>query len=82
MNSVPAADSASPIGAMEKMARPGRPDACSAPLATRKAGAPMIVIVVPNDAPNDNGISSLEGGMLRSRESVSVTGSITAVVVT
>ncbi len=42
----------------------------------------MIVIVVPSEAANESGMSSLDAGMPRSRERVRVTGSITAVVVT
>ena len=42
----------------------------------------MIVIAVPNEAANESGISSFDAGMSRSRERFSVTGSITAVVVT
>ena len=82
MKSVPANDSVSPIGAIEKIPNPARPDFCNVLLAIRKAGAPMIVIVVPSEAANDIGIRSFDAGMFFSRERSSVTGSITAVVVT
>jgi hypothetical protein len=80
-NSVPAADSANPIGAIEKMPRPGRPASRSACEAMRNAGAPMIVIVVPSEAANDIGISRREAGIFRERARSSVTGSMSAVVV-
>ena len=70
------------MGAIEKMPSRGRPACCSIALAMRNAGAPMIVMVVPSEAAKDSGISSFDGGMLRSRASCSATGSITAVVVT
>lgn len=79
---MPAAESAKPIGAIEKMPSPGRPASWSTCEAMRNAGAPMIVIVVPSEAANDMGISSREAGMLRARERSSVTGSMIAVVVT
>jgi len=82
MYSVPSAEMARPIGAMEKMPRPGRPACWSTALATRNAGAPMIVIVVPSEAAKDSGSSSFDAGMLWRRERSSVVGSITAVIVT
>ena len=81
MNAVPASARVKPIGAIEKMPRPGRPACCKTWLAMRNAGAPMMVIVVPREAANERGISSLDGGTPRARERVSVTGSISAVVV-
>ena len=82
MNTVPTADSARPMGAMEKIPKPGRPPCCKMLLAMRNAGAPMIVMVVPSEAANDSGMSSFEAGMFSSREMSSMTGSMTAVVVT
>ena len=73
---------ARPIGAMEKMPRPGRPACWSTALATRNAGAPMIVIVVPSDAAKESGNSSFDAAMLCRRPRSSVVGSITAVIVT
>ena len=69
------------MGAIEKMPNPGRPACCKTWLAIRKAGAPIIVIVVPREAAKDNGISSFDAGIPRSRARLSVTGSINAVVV-
>ena len=82
INRIPSAEILSPMGAMEKIPSAGRLPRSSTSLATRKAGAPMIVIAVPSDAENESGISSFEAGMLRLRERFSVTGNITAVVVT
>src|SRR5437762_5175425 len=82
MNSVPTKEIARPMGAMEKTLSPGRPALWSTPLAMRKAGAPMIVIVVPSEAAKESGISSFDGAIWRSLASVIVVGSITAVVVT
>src|SRR6476469_7393456 len=70
------------MGAIEKIPRPDLPDCCSTVLAIRKAGAPMIVIAVPNDAANDIGINNFDAGNFCSRDKSSVIGSITAVVVT
>jgi hypothetical protein len=42
----------------------------------------MMVMVVPSEAANDSGMSRLEGAMSRSRARLSITGSMTAVVVT
>ncbi len=81
MNSVPAAERLSPMGAIEKIPSPGRPYCCSTLLAIKNAGAPMMVIVVPSEAANDSGISSFEGGMSRSRQRLAMTGNINAVVV-
>jgi len=50
-------------------------------LAMRNAGAPIMVIVVPDEAANEKGINSVDGGTPRSCERCSVTGSINAVVV-
>jgi hypothetical protein len=47
----------------------------------RKAGAPIIVIVVPREAAKDNGISSFEGEIPRSRARLRITGNINVVVV-
>ena len=80
--SVPASVRLRPIGAIEKIPRPDRPDCCNTVLAIRNAGAPIIVIVVPSEAANDMGISSFDAGILRSRERSKVIGSIIAVVVT
>src|SRR3954451_10105472 len=82
MNRVPAADIARPMGAMLNTPRGGRPALSRTLLAIRKAGAPMIVIVVPSEAAIDRGISSRDGAMSRSAASFIVVGSITAVVVT
>ena len=82
INSVPAKERTKPIGAMEKMLNPGRPACRRMPSATKKAGAPIIVIVVPSDAANESGINNFEEGIFRSRDSCSVTGSMMAVVVT
>ena len=81
-NKVPATVIARPIGAIEKMPRPPRPACRSIVLAIRNAGAPMMVIAVPNEAANDIGISSFEAGILRSRARSMVIGSMSAVVVT
>ena len=42
----------------------------------------LMVMVVPSEAATDNGISNFDAGMLRSRDTLSMTGSMTAVVVT
>src|SRR5690349_9051416 len=70
------------MGAIEKIPRPFWPACFSKPSAIRNAGAPMIVIVVPNEAAKDNGINNLEAGMSLSRESFSKGGSIRPVMVT
>ncbi len=83
MKTVPATDIAIPIGEIEKIPSSGRPAFWSASLATRNAGAPMIVIAVPSDAANEIGISSLDAGIpLCSRDRFIATGTMIAVVVT
>ena len=79
---MPATVKLNPIGAIEKIPRPDRPDCLSTVLAIKNAGAPMIVMVVPSEAANDIGINNLEAGSFLSRERSNVIGSITAVVVT
>ena len=79
---MPATVKLNPIGAIEKIPRPDRPDCRRIVLAIKNAGAPMIVIVVPSEAANDIGIKSLEAGSFLSRERSNVIGSIMAVVVT
>jgi len=48
----------------------------------RNADVPMMVIAVPSDAANDRGIKSFEAGISLSRESLSMGGSISPVIVT
>ena len=58
-NKVPATVKLNPMGAIEKIPRPDRPDCWRMVLAIRNAGAPMIVIVVPSEAANDIGLAAL-----------------------
>src|SRR5437879_12056114 len=81
MKIVPTNDKDNPIGAIENIGRPERPDCCNVWLAIRNAGAPMIVIVVPSEAANDIGIRSFDAGIFRLRERSRVTGNITEGVV-
>jgi hypothetical protein len=79
--SVPITVSISPIGAIEKILKPGRPACWRLALAIRNAGAPIIVIVVPSDAAKERGINNFDGKISRSREKSMITGIIKAVVV-
>jgi hypothetical protein len=60
MKAVSASDRLRPMGAIEKMLSLGRPACCKAWLAMRKAGAPLIVIIMPREVAKDKGISSFD----------------------